>query len=1179
MKSERTSQVALAFRAAIILAVAVGITWTPASAQLGTATISGNVMDASGAVVPGATVTAVSVGTGFRRTTESGAQGEYNLPGLRPGPYDVTVESEGFRRAQQEGLVLQVDQNVRLNVTLEVGQITETVEITGEAPLIESQSATLGAVIDTQKITALPLNGRNFQQLALLVPGVSTGTEGGGAGSDGFSANGLRADQNAFQIDGTSNSDPLTSRITVRPSIDSLQEFKIQTNNYSAEFGKGAGAQVNIVTKSGTREFHGMAWEFLRNNAVQARNLFDRNSRSFPCDPSDTNVTGRKACAPQYNQNQFGGNLGGPIAERTFFFASFEGFRQRRGGATVTQVPTAAQRAGDFSRILQTANAGTDALGRTWQRGQLFDAKTSTLAPNGRYVRDPYINNQVPVTHFDPVARAMANNTEFMPLPNAPGTFNAGGENLNNWLDSRSSITDSEDYSGRIDHQFSDTDTIFGRYSIQDARSYSPRTFPGFGDEDNQRTTNMTVAYTKVFTPTVVADFRFGHQGLFQTSGSEDGLAGEDWLGTFNMPGMDFVRQAGNVGSPGINIAGFAGFGNPNGPFDRRINTFQPMAILSVTKGKHAMKFGGELRWVVLNSVGPLGGDGGTRGNMNFNNAQWTGIDGVSNTGHTAAAFLLGLATQKTRLVGDFKLGYQAREWGAFFQDDYKATNSLTLNFGVRYLYYTPPYDSSDRISTWGQDQVCPSYAVCGPRLLFDQNSPYQSYYGLAGVDFPRSLAATDKKNIGPRFGFAWQMDQKTVIRGGYGIFYDTVPITVNGDTLINYPQVIEDQENVALGQFGPPVPNALVGFRFDRPGLGTGGPGSVAQFQPGPNNFNPDFKNSYIQSWNFGIQRQLPGNVIVELAYAGSKGTRLHRQIVKNLAEPLGPNAVIGNLLNDPTIPAGIGDSKNQLRRLVPVTFEQGVIIPLQNVFETQSTAFSNYHGGTLRVEKRFNQGLTFLTAYTFSKAISDNPGFRGGGQGLSSAGAQNILDITAEKGLADLDHRHRFTTAAVYELPFARQSTGITKALLGGWATDVIVALQSGLPMTPQIPGDAGSMGTDQALRPDLICNPNLPRGEQTIDRFFDTSCLVLQTPMRYGTAGRGVITGPGTIGIDLGVRKAIPITERVNMQFRAEFFNLPNHANWAPPNKRVGNNQFGVVTSARDPRIIQFGLKLIF
>ena len=587
----------------------------PVRAQLGTATISGNITDSSGAVIVGATVRAINNGTGFVRQTSSNQLGQYNLPGLTPGPYNVQVEFAGFRRAERSDITLQVDQNARIDVALEVGQATETVEIMGQAPLIESTNAALGAVVDTQKILALPLNGRNFLQLARLVPGVTTGTEGGDPGADGFSANGLRADQNAYQIDGTSNSDPVRNVITFKPSIDSLQEFKIQTNNYSAEFGKGAGAQVNVVTKSGTRVFHGTLWEFNRNNKTQARNLFDRDSRGFPCDKSDPNITTRKACAPQYNQNQYGGNLGGPIPKlkNTFFFVNEEEFWQRRGGSTVTQVMTPEQRNGDFSRYLQTATTTPDALGRTFRRGQLFDPRSSrqVTASNGqlRWVRDPYENNIIPKSEFDPVAAKMVANTTFMPLPNAPGQFTAAGDNINNYIDSRSTRMDTDQVTARVDHQFTPRDTLYGRFSFQDSRQYSPQTFPGFGAVMNVRNINVSGNYTRVFSPRVVGEFRFGHQGWYETSGAEDGIAGIDWLSIFNIPGMDVARAAGNQGSPAVTISGYAGLGNGTGPFTYRNKTYQPMAMLSFSMGRHFMKAGGELRWVKIDSVGPLGRD------------------------------------------------------------------------------------------------------------------------------------------------------------------------------------------------------------------------------------------------------------------------------------------------------------------------------------------------------------------------------------------------------------------------------------------------------------------------------------------------------------------------------------------------------------------------------------------
>ncbi len=1145
-------------------------TGQPVLAQLGTATISGNVIDPTGAVVVGVSVTAVNSERGFVRNTVTNSLGQYNLPGLTPGRYDLALESAGFRRAQRLGLVLQVDQNLRLNVTMELGEVTETVEITAEAPLIESQSATLGAVIDTQKILALPLNGRNFVQLAYLVPGVTTGT--GAGGESGFSASGLRADQNAFQIDGTSNTDSFRNRISVRPNIDSLQEFKIQTNNYSAEFGKGAGAQVNIITKSGTREFHGTFWEFLRNDRVQARNFFDRNSRSFPCDPSDPNVSTRPACAPQYNQNQFGANLGGPIAQRTFFFATFEGFRQRRGNATVSAVMMPAQRQGDFSQNLLSTSAGTDALGRGWQRGQLFDPTTSVQTPSGRFARDPFLNNRVPVTMFDPVSARMVANTEFMPLPNAAGARASDGDITENWLDSRSNRSDSEQFSGRVDHQFSDNDTVYGRYSFQDARTYSPNTFPGFGTVGNERRMNASLNYSKVFTPTTIGEFRFGYQGWFTESGAEDGLAGRDWIGDFKIPGLSVARESGILGSPVVNITSFAGLGNGNGPTTERNHTYQPLAILSVTKGKHFLKFGGELRTARMNMVRP----DRPRGTFQFDTRGWTGVQGLTNTGHEAAAFLLGLSRQKSRLVADFQLNYWLREWGVFIQDDYKVTNNLTLNIGLRYMYYTPPYDDNDDISSWVQPANCLTFAECGPNYIhLSANDPRQSFFGVAGRDIPRSLSKTDKNNLGPRFGFAWQPfgNAKTVIRGGYGIFWETTPVSVNADSLYNYPQVIEDQQDLGLSQHGLPVAESFFGFLHENPGLGDGGPGSVAQFNPGPNNYAADFSNAYVQSWNFGIQRELPGQMVVELSYVGTKGTALQRQEVLNLAEPLGPYATWGDLSNDPTIRADIGPAgRNQMRRLVPLTVEQGVIIPLSNVFEESSSSFSTYHAGQLRLEKRFSRGLTYITTYSFSKAISDAPGFGGGGAGTGGR-YQNQLDRKSEKGLADLDHRHRFTTAVVYELP----GKGM---LLGGWAVDGIIQLQSGFPMTPRRSGDPGAMGTNDVLRTDMVagCDPDLPRGQQTWERFFNIDCYIAPE-IRYGFASRSTLQGPGIIGIDLSLRKELRFGEAKNLQLRAEFFNAFNHPNFGTPNRNFGTGSFGRVTSAGDPRIIQFGLKFAF
>ncbi|MGH9674954.1 MAG: carboxypeptidase regulatory-like domain-containing protein, partial [Bryobacteraceae bacterium] len=1147
----------------------------------------------------GAGVTVTNTATGFHRASTANELGEFSLPGLTPGTYDLAITLKGFKTYQSKGLILQVDQNAALDIQMEVGQVAETIEVTGQTPLLDSQTSSLGAVIDTQKILSLPLNGRNFVELALLVPGANTGAPGAGTGGN-FSVSGLRSEQNAFQIDGTSNSDGFQNNISVRPSIDALQEFKIQTNNYSAEFGKGAGAQVNIVTKSGTKEVHGAIYYFIRNDKIQARRFFDTNRISFPCDKKDPNVATRAACAPPFNQNQLGFTFGGPVPvrsggeHRTFFFANYEGFRQVRGAANLNEVATLAQRSGNFSQNLLAASAGTDALGRQWRRGQIFDPLSSRQVTDSsgrlRWVREAFPGNIIPRAQFDAVAARMVADPEFIPAPTAPGVTAANGDTLDNYPDGRSNRNFYDQGSIRVDHQFSANDTFYSRFTINDARGFNPRSFAGFGSANTTRTLNGTISYTRVLSPTRINELRLGYLGWFQKNDSERKV---DWIGKFGIRGLSHASTDPAIqGSPSISITGFTGLGDDSGlPLIRRNNTYQLVDNFSFNKGRHFMKVGGEVRYVMENVVRAQV----TRGDFAFSNAQWTGIDGVGNTGHTFANFLLGLTRQKARRISDFATRLRATEYGVYFQDDFKVSPSLTMNIGVRYMLYLPPHDTRDRISTLISPNRCPDFATCGPN--FPLGNPYIPFWGLAqgtakdynAVALPRSLSQLDKKNFAPRFGFAWQPfgNNSTVVRGGYGIFYDTVPMILTEDTIENWPFVIEDQQDLGLGQNGLPGPEGFLGFLVENPGL----TGPVAPFYPGPNVYSPDFRNAYVQSWNLNIQRKLPGNMVLEIGYVGTKGTRLNRRENTNTAEPLGPKATWGNLTPSQIRGPNLGPiTLTQYRRLVPYAVQNGVIVPQSNIFETTSTAFSNYHGLQARVERRFSHGLTFISGFAWSKAISDASGFDSGGSAGTGNRIQNIFDKRADKGLADQDHRYRFTTAAVYELPFGRGKAiggGASKTanlLIGGWGLDGILTLQSGYPITVRRSGDPGSVGTDGALRPDLVCNPNILRGEQTVEKFFKTECYpvpesLISGDVRYGTAGRATVTGPGVIGFDASVRKVTQITERVGTEFRAEFFNAPNHAIWGVPARDTGSGNFGRITSTADPRILQFALKILF
>ncbi|MBM3738458.1 MAG: hypothetical protein FJW39_21975 [Acidobacteria bacterium] len=838
-----------------------------------------------------------------------------------------------------------------------------------------------------------------------------------------------------------------------------------------------------------------------------------------------------------------------------------------------------------------TAQAGADALGRQWLRGQIFDPLSSrqvTVGGRLRWVREAFPNNIIPRSRFDVVAARMIADPEFIPVPNAPGVRVADGNFQDNFLDGRSIRSDFNQGNARVDHQFTANDTFYARMSINDSASFSPRSFPGFGSANATRNLNGTLSYSKVLGPTKLNELRLGYMGWFQANDSERKV---DWIGKFQIRGLLHASIDPAIqGSPSIGIAGFTGLGDDGGlPLIRRNNTYQLIDNFSFSKGRHFMKVGGEIRKVFENVVRAQV----TRGDFSFANAQWTGIDGVANTGHTWANFLLGLSRQKARRISDFATRLRPTEYGLYFQDDFKATQDLTINIGVRYMLYIPPYDTRDRISTFVSPNRCPDYRTCGAN--FNDGNPYIPFWGMPertakefnSAVLPRGLSPVDKRNWGPRFGFAYRPfgSNRTVVRGGYGIFYDTVPILLTEDTIENWPFVIEDQQDLGIGQNGLPTNEGFLGFAIEKPGLQR----PVSPFFPGPNVYAPDFKNAYVQSWNFGIQRELPGNMVIETAYVGTKGTRLNRRENTNTAEPLGPRAVWGDLTNNASV-RDLGNGRNQFRRLVPYAVQNGAIVPLSNVFETTSTAFSNYHGLQVRFEKRFHRGLTFISTYTFSKAISDAAGFNGGGSAGTGNRIQDMFNKKADKGLADLDHRQRFTTAFVYDLPFGKGKAfgggvpGWANKVIGGWAVDGILSLQSGYPVTVRRSGDPGSVGTDGALRPDLVCNPNIPRGQQTVERFFKAECYpvpeqLVSGDVRFGTAGRSTVTGPGTIGTDFSLRKVTAVTEKLNSEFRAEFFNIANHANWGVPGRDTGNSNLGRISGTSDPRIIQLALKLLF
>ncbi|HEY2930892.1 MAG TPA: TonB-dependent receptor [Acidobacteriota bacterium] len=1152
------------------------LTLSPVYPQAGTATITGTVTDQSGAVLPGVQLTVRDPATGFLRETVTNDTGNYNIPGLKPSTYEITAELPGFRRQKQSGFRVEIDQIARLDLQLQVGEMSELVEVQARAQLLHTESSTIGSVIDSKKIQDLPLNGRNFVQLALLVPGVTTGQPGAGRGG-GISIGGTRSEQNAFQLDGMSNTDQWDTGISFRPSVDAIEEFKIEVNNYSAEFGKGAGGQINVVTKSGTNRFHGTLYEFNRNDAVQARNLFQRN-------PFFVSKKG-KFIAPPLNRNEYGGSVSGPVLkDKTFFFADYQGSRQVNAGVGQRNVPDAAFRSGDFSSILGR-QLGTDPLGRPVLANQIFDPRTSRPDPNApsRFLRDPFPNNKIPIDRFDPVARKILEKG-LWPNPNSPGARDSNtGNPLRNYFDNRGSRSDGDQFMVKVDHHLSVNDTFYVRWGFNDTTSESPGNFPGNENFSLNRQQVLGGSYVRTLSPTRINDLRASYQRERPKSAADRILGGQNLVKELGIRGLPLAGP----GAPGISVSGFTSFAD--GSESRRSDdTWQFIDMYSFNHGRHFFKAGFELRRISLDVIS---NPANTRGDFIFGDATWTSLERFPGTGNTFANFLLGLTRQKARRPGDHSSFLRATEYAGYFQDDFKATSRLTINYGMRYQLYIPPKETRNHISAITVPKFPSSFAEGGISFCRDQKKcaglstsldPLKlgltlndlfverlPVIALAGRELPRSLVEVEKNDFGPRIGIAYRLGSNTVIRTGYGIFFDTVPASYFQDAVENLPFVREDQQSLSSFQFGPPTPEAFIGYLLDDPPIGS--------FTPGPNTYEASFRNAYMQQWNLSLQRQLGNDLIAEVAYAGNKGTKLNRRENMNTREPRSPSAIIPSTVHP------------HLRRLLPFAVFDGQLITLDNWFTTTSSACSNYHALMGRLEKRYSGGLTFIHAFTWGRAISDAQPFSGGDNDTGNR-IQDMFNRKADKALAPFDHKYRFVSSFIYDLPFGHRRRfasgvpGLVNQFIGGWQVNGIVSLQSGFPITIRRQGDPLAIGTDGATRPDQVCDPTLKRSERTLDPrsgdpiFFNASCFVAPAD-RFGNAGRSTVIGPGSQTWDLAVFKNFEVRERMRVQFRTEFFNAFNHPNLGQPGRDLGGGNFGVVTSAGGPRIIQFGLKMLF
>ena len=1122
-----------------------------AIAQVDRGAISGTVTDSTGAVVPGAAVMITNLETNqsIKLTTDNSGGYVANL--LKIGTYAVAAEKEGFQKTVQPKVDVEVNQVVRVDLVLQVGAVTQTVEVTAAPPLVQSETSSLGTVETERRIVDLPLNGRNFIALAYLGPGANSGQQGtnvsGGVfenerGNEALSVNGLRVSNNNFLLDGVDNNEFGLGGVIAMPPPDAIQEFRIEENSMSAEFGRG-GAAVNVALNSGTNQVHGGAYEFVRNDKLDAANFFD-------------NVAG--LTKPSFRRNQFGFFLGGPIKKnKTFIFGDYQGIRVRQGLTFVDTLPNAAEQSGDFSGRLTGSTfspcPNPGAGDPTFDEGAIFDPATTrgfTCSDNTVIaLRDQFSylgqDNVIPPTMINQVGQNIAN---LYPLPNIPGAGFFNNYGLNPKL-----TNDQDSFDIRFDHRFSDADQLFAHYSFGDIDSHRPSSLGDLGGDvccpsnSKNRAQHWASGWTHTLSPALLNDL---HGGFFRYHVAGLPLNfGKNLSQSLGIPNANRGDETSSSLSF-IEVSGFQSLGDSLWTPEFVVeNIFQIADTLSWVRGKHSLKFGIDFRRQQRNFFQTTAPSG------------WFSFSGQYTTDLTTGSGGSGLADLLVGVPGFFEQDtlqgeYPTRYWdlAGFVQDDYHVTPNLTLNLGLRYEVVSP---TNGRIGNFDLQRAVVVNAE-GPNAV-----PH------AGVQF-------DKNNVGPRVGFAWSPfgGKRTVVRSAFGIFYSQEG-NIFDDLGLNPPYLTVNSQNFSAGQIPPAgqyidkILPATVSFPDPTSPFGT-------VRTNGPKRVIP-----YIMEWNFNLQHELGHDWVVQAAYVGSRGLHLWNHESSNLNQPplpLDSNFSVGN------------SGRPYFDRLPGLD----VILPWN--FPQLSLA---YHAFQTSVNKRFSNGFNILASYTFAKNL-------GTADGNVGAQIQNAYDIAAEKGPVQPDLRHRFVVSYLWELPFGKGRKflgGLPRAadlILGGWQISGITLLRSGEVYTAFL--SDGQTNTGAGGRPDRIHNPydfafdtatqgalgcSQP-GKQTLDCFYNQAAFVLpplapgQTfAHQFGNGGRTNLRGSDQRNFDFAFLKDFRITERHKLQFRAEFFNLWNTPQFALPGGTVDQSGGASIrgTLPDNQREIQLALKWMF
>jgi hypothetical protein len=1031
--------------------------------------IRGTVYDPNHAVIAAAQIELTSKDTNEQRTTVTGTDGQYAISSLQPGSYLLSVSYPNFSNSKQD-IRLRVNQEIRVDVGLLV--MASDFGVVVEPPELKKDSASLSTVIENRQVVGLPLDGRNFYELNLLVPGAAPaapGSAGSVRGDFAFSVNGAREDGNNFLLDGVYNVDPKLNTFGVRPPIDAIREFEILTSSYDAAFGRSPGAQVNVVLKSGGNDLHGSLFEFHRNGALDARNFFAPASES----------------KPKYIRNQFGGSLGGPIKrDHTFFFADYEGARARAGITRLTNVPTASERAGNFSQSL----FGT---------------------PIDPFTGQPFSGGIIPALRINSVGQALAAR---FPLPNR-------NVPLQNFVSSPTQRDRNDSFDARLDHRLSQKADLTVRYSFGDRDLFEPFTgpsfaaVPGFGDTVKRRSQNVMGALTFVLTPYLVNESRVALSRVASSVTQQASILNPD----VGLPVISTNPR--DAGLSFITVTGLSPLGDEgNNPQNSVTNVYQVLDTATYVHGNHLLKFGGDLRFAQQNAFRDIE----SRGRLQF--SPFAQI-----SGNAIADLLLGFPLLTSVAHVDSREHLRTQSYNFFVNDSFRVRPHLTLTAGLRYEYNSPPVDTADRAN------------------VYDSASGSLVQVGTNGV--PRGGYKPDRNNFAPRVGLAWTVgkNEGTVVRAGYGVYYDQSPLAPGEAIYFNAPFF---DNNIFFSLPGLPLTLSNPFPSFFPFAL----PDSALAIQR-------DLATPYMQHWNLNVQHELGRNSVLEVAYVGSKGTKLLTARDINQPQPS-------------VLPPGLP--------FVPRPNPRFDDIDL-----LESRANSNFHSLQARFQQRLSRGLAMLISYTWGKSIDDASNF------FSSAGdpnfPQNSYNLRAERGRSNFDVRHRLSASYSYDLPFGRGQKYLTdkgwvSSLLSGWQSFGIITLQSGRPFTVALLSDIDNSGTGRSIlgfgandRPNVVADPHLD--QRSPERWFNTSAFAFPAPGTFGNVGRNTLDGPGVQNVNVSLLKNTSLSERLNLQLRAEFFNLFNHPNLDLPDNFLGSPTFGRISSARDPRHIQFGVKLLF